>query len=395
MVAAPAPLTSEIGAERDPRAWVEQHGSPLLVLDCRQIRSAYRRLAAALPQAKIHYAIKALPHAGVLATLSEEGSHFDASSAGELQRLRAVGIASDRVINTNPIKSERAIRESLEYGCNTFVVDNAAEMEKFVPHRDRVSLLLRIGFRSPDAVVDLAKKFGCAPEGAFGLLELGASLGVSIDGLSFHVGSQCHSPAAHVGAINDCRALIERARLAGLTAIRILDIGGGFPASYVTQAMSIESFCGPIGRALDELPPGVRVIAEPGRCLAAPAMRAIATVIGKAQRGGTFWYYLDDGVYGSFSGRVYDPAARYPLQVPRSDAGPRYPSVLAGPTCDSIDIIAEDLNLPELQIGDLIVGTAMGAYSAAAASEFNSIPRTKIVVLHGPPEASGGTNGAW
>jgi ornithine decarboxylase len=362
-------------------AWIEEHGSPLLLLNCDEVRLRYRRLAAALPGVDVHYAIKALPHPAVLTALDQEGSSYDVSSIGEVHLLRELGITPDRMIQTHPIKSHSSIRESIDYGCRSFVVDNDAEMEKFVPYRDRVSLLLRIGFRSDYAVVDLAKKFGCAPEDAFGLLERGRALGLTFQGLSFHVGSQCFSPGGHVAAIEDCRALIDRARRENLADMRVIDIGGGFPVSYVGEAIAIETFCQPIREALDRLPPGMRVIAEPGRYLVAPAMEAVSTVIGKARRGGTFWYYLDDGVYGSYNGRVYDPAAHYPLRALRRGDGVEHRSVLAGPTCDSIDIIADGLLLPELEIGDLIVGSILGAYSAAAASEFNSIPRTKIVVV--------------
>jgi hypothetical protein len=228
-LATPVPALAESARLRE---LVSQHGSPLMVLDCARVRAQYRRLAAALPGVDLHFAIKALPHTAVIATLGGEDSYFDFSSRGELGLLAALGIPANRAINTHPIKQDRDIRESLQYGCETFVVDNAAELAKFAPHRDQVSLLLRIGFRSEDAEVDLAKKFGCAVEDAYPLLDLGKQLGLRIIGLSFHVGSQCGSPRAFVAAINDCRLLIERARLARLADIQVLDIGGGFPVAY-------------------------------------------------------------------------------------------------------------------------------------------------------------------
>jgi ornithine decarboxylase len=319
----------------------------------------------------------------VLATLADEGSFFDVSAPGEIDLLRAMGVDARRLVHTHPIKRDVEIRHAVEAGCRTFVVDNPDEMDKFVAYGDRVTLLLRIGFRGPDAIVDLAKKFGCAPDDALGLLERGHRLGLSVSGLSFHVGSQSRSAVGHVGAIHACLALIERAAAAGLPQIRLLDIGGGFPAPYLSKTPSIENFCASIGAALGEVAKSVRIIAEPGRYLAATAMEAIVTVVGKAWRGGKFWYYLDDGVYGSFSGKVYD-GARYPCRVLSERGGRLHPSVLAGPTCDSIDVIAEDLSLPELRIGDLIVAGTMGAYTAASASEFNSIPKTKIIVLNSP-----------
>ena len=369
-----------------PRELVQEHGSPLMVLDCDSVRVQYRRLAAALPGVDLHFAIKALPHAAVVATLHSEGSYFDFSSQGELSLLTALKIPPDRAIHTHPIKRDRDIRASLDYGCGTFVVDNAAEMTKFADYRGSVSLLLRIGFRSADAEVDLAKKFGCAVDEAFSLLALGRGLGLRISGLSFHVGSQCGSPRAFVEAINSCRVLIERARRAGLAEIDVLDIGGGFPVAYATDPPppSIEAFCAPLRQALASIPPSIRVTAEPGRYLVAPSINAIATVIGKARRGNAFWYYLDDGVYGSFNGRVYDPTVRYPLQAISRSASTQHASVLAGPTCDSIDIIAEDLWLPELQVGDLLVASLMGAYTVGSVSEYNSIPKTKILVINGP-----------
>ena len=369
-----------------PRALVQEHDSPLLVLDCERVRAQYRRLGAALPGVDLHFAIKALPHLAVIATLDEEGSFFDVASLGELRMLTTLGIPAERAINTHPIKRERDIRESMSQGCNTFVVDNAAELEKFADCGNCVSLLLRLGFRSADAEVDLAKKYGCALKDALPLLRAARGLGLPITGLSFHVGSQCSSPRAFVEAIGGCVELIDQARRAGVAEIAVLDIGGGFPVAYDTDAAlpSIETFCAPICAALKAAPPAVRLVAEPGRFLVAPAMSAIATVIGKARRGDAFWYYLDDGVYGSFNGRVYDPTVRYPLHTISRSAGGEFTSVLAGPTCDSIDIIAEGISLPELEIGDLLVGSQMGAYTIGSASEFNSIPRTKIVVVNGP-----------
>jgi ornithine decarboxylase len=371
-------------------ALVRDHGSPLLVLDCERVRAQYRRLAAALPGVDLHFAIKALPHPAVIATLHEEGSFFDVASLGELRMLTTLGVPAERAIHTHPIKRECDIRESMSQGCTTFVVDNAAEIDKFVDHRSRVSLLLRIGFRCADAEVDLAKKYGCAVEDALGLLGAARDLGLVVAGLSFHVGSQCVSPRAFVEAIGGCLELVDQARRTGLAEIEVLDIGGGFPVAYAAEAPppSIEAFCAPICAALRAVPPSIRVVAEPGRLLVAPAMKAIATVIGKARRGHALWYYLDDGVYGSFNGRVYDPTVRYPLHALSRSEGAQVTSVLAGPTCDSIDVIAEGIRLPEMEIGDLLVGSLMGAYTMGSASEFNSIPRTKIVVVNGPLAAA-------
>jgi len=146
-------------------------------------------------------------------------------------------------------------------------------------------------------------------------------------------------------------------------------------------------FCEPLREALGRLPKRVRVIAEPGRYIVGPAVVAVASVMGRARREGHWWYYLDDGLYGSYSGQLYDHA-RYPVE-PLKNGGERLPSVLAGPTCDSIDVIAENLLLPKLETGDLIVGSAMGAYTWASASEFNFFPKATVVAVNLTPGDAG------
>jgi len=374
----------ELDAGADPFAHesvkhlVKRYGSPLFIIDAERIRAQYRRLAAALPTVDLHYALKPLPHAAVIQTLREEGAFFDLATNGEVDLVKRLDVDPGRCIHTHPIKRDSDIRTALSYGVTRFVVDNPDELRKFVKYRNRVSLLLRVSFRSPDAVCDLSKKFGCAPEAVAELLALAAELRITVDGLSFHVGSQSAGPAMHVHAINICRDLMRVAAENG-HALTTLDIGGGFPVDYAERSLPIEEFCAPIRAALDGLEPGVRLIGEPGRYISAPAAIAVSSVMGRAMRDGRWWYYLDDGLYGSYSGQMYDHA-KYPVEalVP---AGTLYPSVLAGPTCDSIDVITETIELPKLDVGDLVIGHAMGAYTWASASEFNFFPKATVLAL--------------
>jgi ornithine decarboxylase len=369
-----------VSQAQDFRALVAQHGSPLLLVDCEVVRRQYRSLRAALPGVELFYALKPLPNAAVVAELRDLGASFDVATSGEIRLVRAAGIPPERCIHTHPIKSDAEIRSALRLGLRTFVVDNPDEVRKFERYRQRTELLLRVSFRNPTAVVDLSRKFGCEPAAVPALLELARSAGVNVRGLSFHVGSQVADPAKYVEAIGACAEIISAVRAAGVADLDILDIGGGFPIAYGGAMQPIREFCRPIRQALKQLPRGVRVIAEPGRFIAGPAGTAVATVVGRAQREGRWWYYLDDGMYGSYNGQLYDHA-RYPIDVP-GRKGPSHPSVLAGPTCDSIDVVREDIPLPELQIGDLVVGHMMGAYTACSASDFNFIPRAKIVALN-------------
>ena len=345
----------ELDPEQDPfsreaiQHLVVRYGSPLLVIDAERVRQQYRRLGAALPGVDLHYALKPLPHSSLITTLMAEGAFFDLATNGEVELVRRLGVAPARCIHTHPIKRDSDIRTALSFGVTRFVVDNPDEL----------------------------RKFGCDPEAAVDLFQLAAQLRLKIDGLSFHTGSQNADSAMMVKAIDTCRELLTHAE--ARHSLQILDIGGGFPVDYLQPALPIEDFCAPIRTALKKLPPGVRIIAEPGRYIAAPAAIAVASVMGRALRDGRWWYYLDDGLYGSYSGQMYDHSV-FPVDALRSSAE-TYPSVLAGPTCDSIDVVREKLDLPKLEIGDLVVGRVMGAYTWASASDFNFFPKATVLAL--------------
>ncbi|EKO3534776.1 type III PLP-dependent enzyme [Vibrio fluvialis] len=359
---------------------VEQFGAPLLMLDCDIIRQQYRALSSALPNVTLHFALKPLPHPVVVRTLLQEGASFDLATTGEVELVAQEGVPAERTIHTHPIKRDADIRDALAYGCNVFVVDNLNELAKFKAYSDDVELLVRLSFRNSEAFADLSKKFGCSAEQALTIIEMAKEWNIRIKGLSFHVGSQTTNPQKYVEAIHTCKEVMEQVVERGLPALSTLDIGGGFPVNYTKQVMPIDQFCVPINEALAELPETVQVIAEPGRFIVAQSMMSVASVMGQAERDGQTWYYLDDGVYGSFSGLIFDDA-QYPL-VTLKQEGEYAPSVLAGPTCDSIDVIAENILLPKLDNGDLIIGRMMGAYTSATATDFNFFKRAQTVVFN-------------
>ena len=362
------------------RRLVKEFGSPLVILDCERVRVQYRKLRKALPGVDLHYALKPMPHSSVVNTIVAEGGFLDLATTGEVQLVERLGVAPERCIHTHPIKREQDIVNAIRFGVRTFVADNPDEVRKFARHKDNAELLLRVSFRSPGAVCDLSRKFGCDPEDLLALAQLAADLGIGVRGLSFHVGSQARDSAKHVEALQACAKLLAAARKQKLGAFDTLDIGGGFPIDYAQPVEDIGRFCAPLRAALGKLPKRVRVIAEPGRYIVGPSAIGVASVMGRARREGHWWYYLDDGLYGSYSGQLFDHA-RYPVE-PLRDGEERLPSVLAGPTCDSIDVIAENLMLPELKAGDLIVGRAMGAYTWASASEFNFFPKATVVTVN-------------
>ena len=358
---------------------VEKHETPFMVLDLSEIDYQYKSLQAALPGVKIFYALKSLSHPELLKRLKSLGSYFDLATIGEIDLVESLGIKGSQCLHSHPIKKDKEIKRALEFGCNRMVVDNIEEMKKFIPYADQVELIIRVGFRSKQAVVDLSRKFGCALEELPILVNLAKDHGIDVVGLSFHVGSQSLSSMTQANAI---RSSIAAMKLMDGVNWKFLDIGGSFPISYQEEVLSISDFCAPVMEALSELPEDIEVFAEPGRFISAPSMIEVVSIVGKAKRGAKIWYYLDDGVYGGFSGQMYDHAI-YPLAPlkPFDPTGEFHSSVLAGPTCDSIDVVAEDIELPEMFIGDVLVSKKMGAYTIVSATEFNYYPKPKIVVV--------------
>ncbi|GEB70355.1 MULTISPECIES: type III PLP-dependent enzyme [Pseudoalteromonas] len=357
-----------------------QFGAPLMVLDCEAIRRQYHALKNALPGVVLHFALKPLPLAAVVRTLLEEGASFDLATSGEVDLVASQGVPSERTIHTHPIKRDSDIRDALAYGCTVFVVDNINELEKFIAYKDQAEILVRLSFRNKDAFADLSKKFGCSPDVAIDIISYAQQLGIRIKGLSFHVGSQSPNPTKYVEAINACAKVITKVSELGLPALSTLDIGGGFPVPYSVDVLPIDVFCAPINVALAQLPETMQIIAEPGRFIVASSVTSVASVMGQAQREGKTWYYLDDGIYGSFSGLMFDEAA-YPIDSAKQE-GERFESVLAGPTCDSIDVVSDSIMLPKLNNGDLIISRMMGAYTLATATDFNFFKRAEVVVLN-------------
>lgn len=362
------------------RELVEQHGSPLLVIYKDKLLQQLKLLRKHLPGVSHYYAIKAFPHEDILKILADAGANFDVASAGEIDMLQKLNISGRRTIHTHPVKKDKEIRAALRGGSTTFVIDNIEELHKLLPYRQRIGLLLRVSFRSQSAKVDLSRKFGCAPEQVLEIVQQTSAMGANIRGLSFHVGSQSLTPDAHVNAIHRCAELIGEIEESTGRPMNVLDIGGGFPVDYAHTGIDYKAYFTPIREALaSALADHIDVIAEPGRFLVAPAVTGVASVAGKARRGDYLWYYLDDGVYGSFSGQLFDYTT-YPLQV-LNDSPDREACIIAGPTCDSIDVIAEDILLPELKEGDLVIGHMMGAYTYATATRFNSLSGAQIIVV--------------
>ncbi len=358
--------------------------TPLLVYQPAEVSHRYQLLKTALPYVHHHFAIKSLPIAPVIATIQDLDGYFDIATNGEIDLLQKAQVAPDRCIHTHPIKRIQDINYALEYGVNHFVVENPAEIRKFKGLGTQVVLILRVAFENNLATCNLSAKFGCAQEDCRSLIQLAQSLDLTIGGISFHVGSQMPSSKIHQEAIEWANELYLDLEEEGV-GFSLLDIGGGFPTRYTSQDIALATFLAEIKLPLDRFRsnfPDCQILSEPGRCLAAPALTLITQIVGKKYKNGQHWYYIDDGVYGSFSGQVYDHQQN--TVAPLVDAKkPLYSSVVAGPTCDSIDIIDAQAMLPEMEIGDYLITHNIGAYSMASASDFNFVPRANLLTFGG------------
>lgn len=375
------------------RAAIAVHGTPVLLLDPARVEAQYGRLRAALPFVGFHYAVKALAHEAVLDVLDGAGCGFDVATGEELRLLTRRGVEATRIIHTHPIKKPAEIAEALAAGVRTFVVDNEVEIAKFHGTPADTRLLVRLAYRSPHAKSDLSSKFGVGPFEAARLVESALASGVRVAGFSYHVGSQLDDPPRFAAAAADTLELMGILERRLNVQFDTLDIGGGLPASYDSEASGIDEVAAALRPVLAPHARRLDIIAEPGRVMVAEAMSLITSVVGVAERADGRWYYLDDGLYGSYSNVLTEDV--HPLVFAERDLGGvghdgrrRMPqdhrwATLAGPTCDSSDVIAREVLLPDLQPGDLLVSPTMGAYTTVTATRFNGRPLTPVAVVDG------------
>jgi ornithine decarboxylase len=364
-----------------------KHGSPLLIFEPEKVRTQYSMLQTMLPMVEHHFAIKALRHPAAVAAVDDCGGYFDVMTNGDIDMVRAQGIAPERCIHTNPIKKPSDIAYARGVGLTTFVVDNANEVDKLAAAGGDVQVLVRLSFPNPQAKSDLSAKFGAPPDDAVQLVRHALQRGLTVAGFTLHVGSQIHNAQAYAVALTKTIALINRVQHELDYRLRVLDIGGGMPVDYLEPAPHLQEIAQAITPLIEPLKDTMRILSEPGRFIVAPSMTLISQIVGKNTRGGKTWYYIDDGVYGSYSSVIYEHVAQpiFALKELLSVLPlPLHESVVAGPTCDSADVVQEDCLLPELAIGDYVISPMMGAYTAVSATDYNGIPRTPIAVLDDP-----------
>lgn len=367
------------------------YDGPRLVVDLGTIAAAYRALAAGLGDAELFYAVKANPHPAILRRLDALGARFDVASRGEIQRCLDLGIGAEKLSFGNTIKRESDIAFAYGAGVRLFAVDAAEELAKIARAAPGVGVFCRLAVSDESADYPLGRKFGCDPAMAEALLIEAAGLGLTPLGLSFHVGSQMQSAAAWAPTVAEAARVWRRLRMRGL-ALSLLNIGGGFPTDYGQGGVDLTAYGAEIRQLLSaafaEAP--ARIIAEPGRALVAAAGVLETEVLLVSRRSASDpkrWVYLDIGRYGGLA-ETEGEAIRYPILSPRAD-GPAGPCALAGPSCDSVDILYEQqpVLLPlDLKAGDRLRFLSAGAYITTYASQwFNGFePLAELVVDDAP-----------
>jgi len=366
----------------------KKKGTPVFILDHKKIRENYREFKEALPRVQAYYAVKANSNPEIVRTLYKMGASFDVASFPEfmivheniknLSKKKRQDFIWDKIIYANTIKQEETLRKLDQYK-PLVTYDNINELKKIKKHCPHAGLVLRIRVPNTGSMVELSSKFGAHPGEAVDLILEAFKIGLVVEGISFHVGSQCNNFENYMQAIQLASSILKEAESRG-HKINILDIGGGFPVKYNNKVKSFKTLARKLNAEIDRLfPKTMEILAEPGRFMVANAATLVTKIIGKAVRDGKTCYYLDDGVYHTFSGIVFDHCV-YPLKAFKD--GEKKVCSVFGPTCDAFDTISVAEELPDLEIGDYLYAENIGAYSIASSTYFNGFPPAKVVHIN-------------
>jgi ornithine decarboxylase len=366
----------------------ERHGTPAFVLDHDKIRANYREFTEALPRVQAYYAVKANSLPEIVRTLYKCGASFDVASFPEFmivyENIRNMPAKKrqdwiwDKIIYANTIKQIETLHK-LDQFKPLVTFDNIAELHKIKVHCPHAGLCLRIRVPNTGSMVELSSKFGAHPGEAVDLILEAQKVNLVVEGVSFHVGSQCNNFENYMQALQLCAGIFRESESRGHT-IKILDIGGGFPVKYDNKSKSFKILARKLNAEIERLfPKDIEILAEPGRFMVANAATLVAKVIGKATRDGKPCYYIDDGVYHTFSGVIFDHCT-YPIKAFKD--GEKKVSAVFGPTCDALDTISVAEELPELEIGDYVYADNIGAYSHASSTYFNGFPPAKVIHIN-------------
>ncbi len=359
----------------------QKYTRPFLIVDNAIVREKLRRFRTAMPRVRPHYAVKANPDRRVLKALVQEGAGFEIASIAELDLLLSLGVPAAEVFYSNPMRSRESDAYAASKGVRWFVVDSVDELRRMHAVDPAACLYLRIASPNIGSDWPLSGKFGAGAGETREIIATAAKLGADLAGVTFHAGSQCRNPENWRVGIEKARSVFDAMLKAGLKP-RLLDIGGGFPVRHVKPIPSIEVIGAVVNEALRAFADDVQVIAEPGRYLVSDAGYFVCRMLGTATRSGKRWMHWDAGLFGG----VIETTEGLKYKIRSDRSGPDVAWNIAGPTCDSVDVIMRDEPLPsDLQAGDFIYIRNAGAYTTAYASEFNGFPLPEVRVFESKP----------
>jgi ornithine decarboxylase len=352
--------------------------TPVLLIDSDKVREKASLVGSGITNSRVFYAMKANSDRGILKVIDSLGLGFEIASEGELKLLKALKVAPERIISSNPVKSHKFLRAAKRYGLKYFAYDSMEEVEKLARFVPGANVYIRIAVANEGSEWPLSRKFGVELDMAIKLMRRAAELGLSPSGITFHVGSQCLNMYNWDTALYKARALWEMAEREGI-GMRFLNIGGGYPINYTKGVVGIETIEKNIDRIIrDNFPKGTEVLIEPGRSVVGDAGVFVSKVIGKALRGHENWIQIDVGV---FNGLIESIGGINYTYLVENGEGKKKEFTVAGPSCDGLDVMGSEVMMHEPEIGSLMLILSTGAYTTCYASEFNgfSIPKVKII----------------
>ena len=351
--------------------------TPFLLIDGDVVREKLSIIGSKIKNAKVFYAIKALPEPSVVKLINSTKAGFEIASQGELSLLKELEVSPERIISSNPVKSIPFIKDAYSYGIRLFAFDSETEIEKMAIYAPESKLYIRLSVPNEGSDWPLSKKFGVEPDRALKLLIMAKEKGLQPVGITFHVGSQCKNIYSWATALDKAVDLWRKAEKKGIK-LNLLNIGGGYPIRYTQDVVDIGSIEEKIDQILKEkFPDDIEIHLEPGRAVVGDAGVFVTTVIGKAKRGEENWLYIDAGVFNGLMESI--GGIRYTYVVGSRARKKRW--ILAGPSCDSFDVIDRNVVLPEPSVGDHLLILSAGAYTISYASEFNGFPIPKTIVI--------------
>jgi len=351
--------------------------TPYLLMDKEVIKSICERLGKGIKGAKVFYAMKANPDINVVKFISQQGLNFEIASDGELSLLKTLNVSPEKIISSNPIKSPSFIKSAYSYGIRLFAYDSLCEVEKLSVYAPESKVYIRLSVPNEGSEWPLSKKFGVEPDNAIKLLIFAKEKGLQPIGITFHVGSQCTNIYNWSTAIDKVLRLWKKAESMGIK-LKILNIGGGYPVRYTKNVIKIEKIEAMLNDLIfQKFPSDIEIHIEPGRVVVAEAGVFVSKVIGKAKRADENWLYIDIGVFNGLMECI--GGIKYSFIVGSRAEPKRW--IIAGPSCDSFDVIAKDVLLSEPNIGDYLLIPSAGAYTISYASEFNGFPIPRTILL--------------